>query len=68
MVLVLLATRAYYSDFGRTGRVLSWAVVVGSAACLASLALMLLRLYVRPAFEDGKQKIAAGRPRRRGNP
>jgi len=61
MLLVLFVTRAYYATFEPFGRFLAWFVVVGGVVALASLASSLLRLYIRPAWEEGRAR------RRRGN-
>lgn len=61
MVIVLIVTSRFYPDFDPLGRALAWLVVLGGVVALGSLASSLLRLYIRPAWEEGKAR------RRKGN-
>lgn len=57
IVLVLLSTRHYFESFDLLGKTLAVLVVVGAFLVLATLAISLLRLYIRPAFDEGRQRI-----------
>ncbi len=67
MAIVIIVTQEFYPTFDAAGRAIAWGVAVGSVLALASLALILLRLYIQPVLATGRDRITNGHNRRKRN-
>lgn len=46
--ILLLATQRSYSDFRPIGKGIAWLVALGAVTALASLTIVIIRLYLHP--------------------